>query len=289
MSTVMKKILMVLVALTLPFALIGCAKKEEPTQKEIDKIVTNAVTATAEAETFKFDMDMLMTIKVTGGAQPFEMTMVTDGVGAIDNANKEAQITTDMTTDIPSVGKVEAAMEMYIVGGWMYMKIDIPQAGEQWMKMPATGETWDARNPIESQLAFLETATEVNFADSEEVNGTICYVMDIVPSSEAISEWLGQQQLSGTEGIDWGELDLASLFKEMSYKYWIAKDSHLLMKLEADWLMQISDEDVGAAEVGFEKMTLDIEMKLYNIKYNQAVSIELPEEASAAQEIPGQK
>ena len=288
MSTVMKKILMVLVALTLPFALIGCAGKEELTQKEIDQIVDKAAIATAEANTYKFDMYMPMTIEVIGGPQPGEMTMAVDATGAIDNVNKEMQMIMDMMTiDVPGHTEQEMAMEIYIVGEWMYVKMDIPVVGEQWVKVRLTEEIWEEQNQVEQQIEFLKTVTQVSFLHSKNVGSTECYVMEIVPSMEALGKLLSQTP--GTEDIDWGELDLAALFKEMSIKEWIAKDSYLLMKSQVYMLIEMSPEDVGASEEDFEKMTMDmnIEMRLYG--YNEAVSIELPEEAATAQEIPGQK
>ena len=51
--------------------------------------------------------------------------------------------------------------------------------------------------------------------------------------------------------------------------------------------MEITAEDAGAGEEDFEKLTLatNTQTKLYN--YNEAVSIELPEQALEAPEIPG--
>lgn len=281
MPTIIKRMLALSLVLILSFTFIGCAE-EERTEEEI---VAKAAITTAAADSYEYDMDVSMTIEVIGGTEPGEMTMVMDVTGTVDNANKEAQMTMDTTMDVPGLGEEETAMEAYIVGEWMYMMTSIPEVGEQWIKMRLTEEMWELQCQFAPYIGLLETATEVNLLGSEDVSGTACYVMETAPSMEALSELLSQQQALG--GIDWGELDLADIFKEMSVKQWIAKDSYLLMKAQIHMLMEMSPGDVGATEEDFEKliMDMDIETKFYD--YNQAVSIELPEEALEAPEIPG--
>lgn len=249
--------------------------------------MADAVSATAAVDTYKFDMDMLMTMEMSGGDQPAKVAMESDTSGTVDNANKEMQMAMNMNVDIPDQGKQKLAMEFYVVGGWMYTKIGIPGVGEQWIKTKLTEEMWQAQNQIGQQIELLKTATAVNLLGSEDVNGTASYVIEIVPSMEALGKLLSQQQLPGTEDIDLGQLNLAGLFKEMLIKQWITKDGHLLVKSEVHLLMEMSSDDVGATKEDFEKMTIDmnIEMKIYD--YDQAASIELPEGALEAPEMPG--
>jgi len=228
-------------------------------------------------------MDMLMAMEVIGGTEPGEMTMLTDFTSAVDNANKEMQMTMDTTMDIPGEAKQGIATELYIVDEWMYMKTDIPVIGGQWMKIRLTEEMWEAESQIGHQIALLETATEVDLLGSESVRGTACYVVEIVPSMEALGKLLSQQT-TGLENIDWEEL---KLFKETSIREWIAKDSYLLMKAEIHMLMEMRPEDVGATEEDFEKMTIDMNIQMEVYDYNKPVSIELPQEASGALEMPG--
>ena len=283
MSTILKRILALSLVLILAFAFVGCAE-EELTQEEVDQIVANAVAASAEVDSYKFDMNMPMTtIEVIGGAQPGEMAMAVDGAWVVDNASQEMQMTMNMTMDIPGQGEQEMAMETYLVGEWMYMKMSMD---EQWMKMQLTEEMWETQSQIDQQVELLETATEVNYLRSENVDGTACYIMEIVPSMEALGNLLSQRlgMIPGMEGIDF-PVDLASLFKEMSFKQWIAKDSYLTMKSGAHMLMEMSPGDVGATGEDFEKMTMSMDMVTEVYDYNQAVSIELPEEALEAPEM----
>ena len=282
MSSAIKTILALSLALILSFTLVGCGEGEF-TQEEVDRIVTSV--ATAQYDTVKLDMDMPMTIEVVGGSEPGKVTVVADGSGAMDMVNKEMQMTMNMTMDIPEVGEQDMATEIYIVGGWMYTGVVIPEIGEQWVKMELSEEMWQQQSQIEQQIELLKTAVEVDYLGSEAVSGTDCYVFEIVPSIEALGELLSQQS-SGMGGMDFGQLNLADLIEEMSVKEWIAKDSYLVMKTEVGMRMEVRPEDVDATEADFEKMTMDINMGMRFYDYNQPVSITLPPEALDAQEMP---
>jgi hypothetical protein len=287
MSAVVKRILLLSLALVLSLTLVGCGG-EKLTEEEIDQIIANTITASADIDTVSFDMDMSMTVAVVGGSEAGEMTVEAAGTGVMDNANTAMQMVMNMTMDIPGIGEQEMAMEYYIVGEWMYMKIaypEYPEMGEQWMKMELSDEIWQQQqSQIDQQIELLETAVTVDYLRSEMVDGTACYLFKIVPDMEALGDLLSQQAYS-MAGMDFSQFNLADLFEEMSVKEWIAKDTYLVMKAEVYMTLEMSPEDVGATEEDFDTMTLDMSIgeKLYD--YNQPVSIELPEEALNAQEV----
>ncbi len=287
MSTIVKRIPALSLALILSFAFAGCAN-EELTRDELEEIVVNAATANAEVDSCAFDMSMPMTIEIIGGSSAGEMTILIDGTGAMDNANEKMQTIISMEMSIPEQGKQEMTMEIYIVGDWMYLGMGIPGVGEQWMKLELTDEIWKEQDQIGGQIELLETATETNFLGSESVSGVTCYVIEVVPSTEKLGDLLNQQAVFGSSGmnLDLGELDIASLLKEMSFKQWIAKDSYFLMKSQLNMLMEMQAADLGATEEELEKVVMDINIDMELYDYNQPVSISLPEEALQAPEMP---
>jgi len=277
-----KIILALALALILSFTLVGCGKGGLP-QEEIDRIIENVTTA--QYDTVTMDMDMAMTVTVEGGDEPGEITMVADGTGFMDMVNREMKMTMNMTVDIPELGEQEMATEHYIVGGWMYTGVDVPELGKQWVKMELSEGMWQQQSQVEQQIELLKTAVEIKSLPDESVGGTDCYVFEVVPTMEALGELLSQQT-SGMGGMDFGEFDLADLFKEMTVKEWIAKDSYRVMKTEIDMVMEMSPADVGATEADFEKMTMDINIGQRLYDYNQPVSIILPPAALDAEEMP---
>jgi hypothetical protein len=286
MSTMIRKILLLSLALVLPFALLGCAEEEETlTSEQIDQIVIGAANAVAEAQTYKFDMDMFMTMAVVGGTDPGTMTVGANATGVIDSVNQEMETIMDMVMSVAEEDEQQMGMEMYVVDEWLYMKMSIPEIGEEWVKMELTPAMWQTQQQIEQTMDLLQTATEVKFLGSEAVDGVQCYVFDIIPDMEELAEYLGQQQSMLGVGLDIESL--AELFANMSVsiREWVAQDSLFLTKSTADFLIEVTPADVGAAPEDFDKMTMDLSTVMMVYGYNQPVSIELPAEALEALEI----
>lgn len=275
-----KKILALSLALVLSFVLVGCVAGLP--QEELDQIIDNVTSA--EYDTVSFDVEMPVTMELVGGSEAGTMTMEVCGTGVMDRANEEMQMTMNMAMDISGADEQEMAMEAYIVGGWVYTKVDLAELGEQWVKMEVTEEMWQQQGQIEPLLEFLETAVEIDYLGSETISGTECYLFEIVPNMEALGELLSQET-SGIGIMDFGQFDLDDLYKELSVKEWIAKDSYFLTKVEISIVLEMSASDVGATEDDFDKMTMDIKIVESFYDYNEPVSIELPPEALDAEEI----
>ena len=276
----MKRIVLlsVLILTLMTSLLVGCTEKEL-TQEDIEQLVNNVLVANAEVETVKFDMNTTTKMEMIGGPQPEGATMLGEGTGAIDSANKKMQIIIDMDIDVPGKEKQSKPMESYLVDGWMHIKVSVEEKGAQWVKMQFPDDMWDSQSQISQQIELLKTAKEVNFLGSEDVNGTDCYVVEVVPGTEALNKMLSQIQMPDIEGADLSQLSFADMIKEMSFKQWIAEDGYLIMKAETHVVMEISPEDVGASVEEFQKITADQSAVMVFYDYNEPVSIELPAEA----------
>jgi hypothetical protein len=281
------RIVLAILVLALSLAAFGCGEGEL-TQEDIERIVAEAATVNAAVNTVSFDVEMEMLRDISSSDDPVQMTMVSSGTGASDRANQQMKIIMDMTMDIPDLGKEDMDMEAYVTGGWMYLKMDIPGLGEQWVKMPMTEDMWQSQSQFEQQVELLSTVQGVTFLGSENVNGTDCYVVEIVPDIAVLFEIMSQQQMPGMEDMGMAGLNMADWFKEMTVKFWIAKDSYLQMKSAIHMVMEVTAADLGASQDDLEKMTtIDMNMTMTCYDYNEDVFIELPEEALEAAEIPG--
>jgi hypothetical protein len=291
MLTGIKRMPSLLLVMALSFTVVSCVQEEpapqgeELTQEEIEQILADAATATAEVDTCRFDADMVVTIKAIGGEQPVEAKLAIDTTGAIDKANREMQTTTDMAQEATGGVKVRMATEFYLVGEWAYAKLNLFNLLDQWGKTRLTEEMWDKLDMVGAQVELLTAPLEVNYLGSEDITGVPCYVLQLMPTTEALSNWLNQQPLSSVEKIDWVALNLDKIFKEWSYKCWIAKDSYLLVKLEADMLLEMSPDDVGASPGDFENETVNIALAMIVYDHNTPVAIVLPEAALEAPEM----
>ena len=268
----------VLVIALMASLLVGCADKEL-TQEDLEQLVNDVLVANAKVQTVKFDMNTTTKMEMIGGPQPEGATMVGEGTGAIDSANREMQLIMDMDIDVPGKEKQSMPMESYLVDDWMHIKVSVEEKGAQWMKMPLPDEMWDSQSTISQQIELLQTAKEVNFLGSEDVNGMDCYIVEMVPSAEALNKMLSQMQMPDIEEADFSNLSFADMIKEMSFKQWIAEDGYLIMKSETHVLMEISAEDVGATVDEFQKITADQTSVMLFYDYNEPVYIELPADA----------
>jgi hypothetical protein len=276
-----KIILALSLALVLSLTLVGC--DQGLPQDEIDRIIENVTTA--RYDSVSMAMDMTATVEIIGGPDAGKMTMTGDGTGVMDMANREMQWTMNTTMDIPEMGEQTMVSKTCLVGEWMYTGVEIPDFGEHWFKMEVTPGMWEQQSQLEKQIAFLKSAVEVKSLPDQTVDGTDCYVFEVVPSVEALGELLSQQS-STMGGMDFSRFNLADLFQEMRVKEWIARDSYQVAKTEVYMCMQMRPEDVGATGADFDKMLVDINMTMRSYDYNQPVSIVLPDGALDAEEMP---
>jgi len=265
----------------IPLIGISCSEEGEEdklTQQQIAQVISDTTSAAGEAGAYKFDMDMSMTMNVSGGFSPGTLSMEMDSNGVIDMVNEAMLMFMTMTMDIPEWGEEELELETYIIDEWQYMKA----SGEGWTKTNVTPEVWETANQIEQQIELLSSGL-VDSIGSEVSGGIDCYKIEITPTDLGLlSEMMLEQY--GTEGMP----DLEELFSSTSIDYtlWVAKDSYLLIKVAGNISMELSPEDVGASYNDFEKMDMDMVMEVAFYDYNQPVTIKLPPGAQWATEVP---
>lgn len=276
----LKKLLLLSLALVVSFGLVAFVGCKKLSQEEIDQIIDGAIAA--QYDSFSFGMEMPMAIEVTGGSDAGGMTVAMEGSGVIDVVNKEMQMTMSMAMDITGYGEQEMEAETYIVDGWMYVGTEVSGLGYQWVKMEITEEIWQQQLSVEQQVELLETAVDIDYEGTDTVNGVECYVFDIEPDMGTLGTILGGGM--SDLGLDFDEFALDDLYKELTVKEWVAKDGCLVMRTEIKIVAEMSAEEAGALTGDFDKMAVTIELNMDCYDYNQPVSITLPPEALAAEE-----
>lgn len=215
--------------------------------------------------------------------EAMETTMEVDGSGALDIENYQMQMAMTMNAAVPGEDDTDIGMEMYLVDNTYYILTDALGMGPAWMKFEMPMESWEQMNQIESQVELLEAA-EVEVIGSETVNGIDCYVVEVTPDVEQLWEMASQQALLTEEMPNFDEELLDEMLQEYSVKQWIAKDSHLIMKVEMEMNIEVTPEAMGYPEEE-GGITIDMAMTMLVNDYNQPVSIELPPEAENAMDI----
>lgn len=276
----MKKItaISILILAALLTVVTGCTD-EELTQEEIEHLVTDVLVTNAEIETCKFDMDTYTTIETIGGPDSGEGIMTGHGFGAIDSVNKRMQLVLNMDIDVSDQDIKTMSIESHVDGGWMYITMNLPEEEEKQMKMQMPDDMWDQQSQLEQQARLLRTAEEVVSLGTGNVNGTSCYLVEIVPDPDLLDEILSQIEMPEIEGVESLDIDFSELITEMSFKQWIAKDDLLILRSATQVSMELAPEDVGATVDDFEKISINQTSEMSFYDFNEAVSIEIPKVA----------
>jgi len=238
--------------ISLPLA--GCS--EEDTNTINVEQLTQGITTTAEnTETYQYAVssETDASIETDTGITQYKSSAESNGI--VDNRNVKMQVTMSMESEGPE-GTFSWVTEQYIINNMIYTKSVTSGMPEQWTKQPLTSEIWEEQ-PIEMQIELIENS-EIEISGSEKVNGVECWVVELLAIQEAY----------------WETQDLMSP-EELSIKFWFAKDTYYLIKAETEMTyLESGDSTTTRVEIVFSH-------------YNEPVSIELPEEAEAATEIPG--
>ena len=294
MVNVIKTILLPLLLasiLSLSIAL-GCGGEKDDasgefSQQELEQILADSTLLINQADSYKMNMEMDMFMDMSGseeGTMDMDATME----GAFDQKNMEMYMTMEMYMAVDVGGQRESmddiVMDIYLVDEYIYMKMNIPEMGEEWIKLPATEENmtaWDM-NMVDQQLVPLESSGEMSFLRYENIDGSECYVIEFIPDTAAMMEWIGEQGLADL-GFDWDDVEeIGKIFDELSYTCWIDKDTKQMKKMNAYILMKISGDVYEGLAGESGKITMDMNINMVIQDYNQPVSIVLPDEAEDA-------
>jgi hypothetical protein len=297
----LRKILTLFLVLVMVLCFLACeeGKEEEaqlPSAQEAEKttdltsaqeVLNGVLGSRDDIKTYQFDMDMTMDMSAERGEEAYNMNMNMSYTGAADFVNRKMRADMTMNMYMPMLGEDEMTMdmEMYLVNDMMYMMMEVPEMGPQWMKSDMPMGYWEKMDFAGSQVDLLEAA-QFELMGTESVGGIDCYVLRVTPDVERLWQWyLGQQQLSEGGGPEIEPGMIADIFRSFSVKQWVAKDTYFMTKAEIDMTLEITPEAMGQpGESGI--LTMDITSNVRAYDYNQPVSIVLPPEAEAAIETP---
>ncbi len=285
----MRKLILSAVAMLvlLPAILTGCAGGEM-SEADIEKIVEEIVTTNYEVETCTFDLLMDAEIEVEGD-EDVSATLVGTGTGVTDSVNRQMHMVMNMTINAVGEDPVDMPVEYFLVDGWMYMKMSVPEQEAQWLKMQMPDDMWEEQNQAQQQIEMLRTADEVNFLGFEEVNGVECYVVEIVPDLATLQQMMSQMQgqMSQLGDLDLIAMDPGKMLKQVSVTQYVAMDSYLFMRTDQQMVMEITPEAMGLPDDAFDQITEDITTVMVFRDYNEPVTVQLPQGALAATQMGG--
>lgn len=260
--------------LILPLALAGCTTSEVSARE----IAANVVLAYPAVDTYSMDMDFTMTMMIDTGPVQTQTEIAGDARVSIDLPAKEMKYNIDMLIKIPGQGTQNFTQNMYIYGGYMYMNIS-GMGVDQWTKIEFNEDLWASENQLKQQVEFLQNAMDITYMGEEIIDGVDCYILKVKPDMASIFNW-GRSQLKDIfADLDSTRIDLGKMFKQISIKEWVTKDTSLPVKSEIQLTMEFNPQDVGAGADEFSSITAVMQGQAKYYGYGQPVTIELPQEA----------
>lgn len=276
-ATHMKKLLLLLALIVAAFS--GCVE-EKPSAEELKAMMIDSVD---KIQTAAFAVDLEQTIKIVNLSETDRslrtetFTTKSSGVGVLNVTARAMKMTMTTTSISEEMGEVTSEMEMYMEGDTLYTNVD----GE-WMKMPGMPEEmWDQQNQVKTQAELLN-ASNIELVGSEKVDGKDAFKVKVVPDSETFTMILSQQMGS----MPFYAMNMTELFEdsEMEWTTWISKESGLPLKNRVILKLTLTSDMMGIPvdEMGDLEMIVDSDSTVIYSGYNEAVSIEIPDEAIAA-------
>jgi hypothetical protein len=255
------------------------------TQEQLKQIMLDAKTAMVKAGTYKINMDLMRKTAFDDKAASAGMSMSANFTFNVPQ--NQLMMSFNMTNTNPDSGEATLEAEIYVFTDYIYMKLNIPGLGIQWVKTPVNAELLDTfnTNMMKEELDGMELPASIEFIKYENIRGTDCYVLKYTPAESYFRDYAEKNVIDGLK-IDWDKVsNISDMFKDMSFTTWIGKDTKYIYKMEISGAVVVSSDFAELAGVSFKKATTDIEqtMEIYDI--NAAASIVLPAEAENAIEL----
>jgi hypothetical protein len=261
-------------------------------QAELEALLAECTANQESINTCRFDMDMDIITDVVGGNDAGKWTVFTRSNFAVNLASNQGQMYSEMSIEMEGFGEEgivqDVTYDAYMYPDWIYYRMEVPGMGEQWMKMPTTEELEVNFNTdmAHEHLGLLESAAELELLWYEEVDGEECYVLSAVPDMEKFMQLVAQQQGS-TQDVDWEEIaTFTDVYKKFEYYCYITKDSRMVKRIVYEMEIETTPEQAGASENDFDTMKITMSMDVKYYDYNEPFSMDLPDEAQDAMEVP---
>ncbi|MBT3362752.1 MAG: hypothetical protein HN929_03175 [Chloroflexi bacterium] len=249
----------ILLILTLLTSLVGC----ESANALISEDLRQDILASGEdINSYRFEGSMSM----SSSTLP-EINTTFDLSGAMDIENMNMSMTTSGNVqDIPFEMEAHLLTDDLDQGPQshiMYINGEFDGESTGWTSEDVPFAEWEQQDQLAQQLETLSFA-EVRHSGSETVDGSDCYVFDIILDMDEFIEFALQQPGMEDSLEDMTASELLNMMSNISMKYWVDKDTNLPVKQQMQFSMTI-DED-----------TVDVDTTINLYDFNSPVNVTLP-------------
>ena len=237
-----------------------------------DEVRDGSLAAMEDVETYRFEMEMNMTMDGLGGEMG-GLSVGMTGEGVVNESSERMRMssTVDMGEGIEQ--------ETYVVNDTVYTKSGMDENG--WYKMDSESEvsqTWNTSAPAGDYEEILEIS-DVSHEGTETVDGESAYVLRLDPDPDEYTELL-KDRLNGATSDDGLSLfgDGGATVDEASARYWISEETGHVLRTESEM-----DLSFGGSSMSKDvSATVELDLRMYD--HGDDITVELPDEARDARE-----
>lgn len=262
------------------------------------QILAKVISAMSQVNSFGLDSDVIDSRYVQQKSEEDRSVIRWKGNKSMDIQNKEMQMATIIDNSDSSGNFGRYTINISFDKGYIYEQAWTPGAGNTggvWYKSKFNEDLWNSESQIPAILELLKSTDQPILLGSEKVNNLNCYVLNIIPSAEAIASWVvSQQQVPGpslTTSFGGpalvGKDMFAKAYKSGIFQIWIDSESYYLVKASFNPHFEATATDLSqfwGQQSSIENITSDFISQISFSGYNQPIDIQLPVEAVNAQE-----
>jgi hypothetical protein len=238
-----------------------------------DEVRDDSLDVMEETETYRFDIEMNMTMDGLGGEmEGFSVGMT--GEGAVNESSERMRMSS--TVDIGE----GTEQETYVVNDTVYTENEMGE-DEGWYKMnsdSAVSQRWNTSAPAGDYEEILEIS-EVSHEGTTTVDGESAYLLRLDPDPDQYTELL-KDRLNGATADGTPPLygDGGAAVEDATARYWIAKETGHILRTQSEMNLSFGGSDVSKNV----SATVELDVRMYD--HGEDVSVELPDEARDARE-----
>lgn len=281
--------LCILLSLIVLFLLVGpegCSP--DPTAAEIIK---NSLTNMENVNTYQLNTDVTWTLGSTEKeiSNKNNMTINWKGNRSVSISDKALHKTINMEISDAAGGKTHWTVETYLASDYAYTKVnsDMGQSNtfNVWQISESSDDRWAAENQIAELIGLIKTSNSTTLSGNENLNGTDCFILNILPTNAAVADWVtsqfqgyGASDLSLAHTSIGGRDDYLKYFRTGAFKIWVSKNNYLVIKADFSPHFEATPQDLNLGQnfPDVDKLTSDFHGQLQFSAYNSPVSVQPP-------------
>ncbi len=226
-------------------------------------------------------------VTTTGDAAAPKILVSGEGSGVIDSIRQKMHFSMTLHSKARGQPGVSFPLEYYITDGRTNVSMSTPGETSRWMKMEMPPDMWYIRSRAQQQIDLLRSAREVTCLATEDVNGVVCYMIQIVSGNTALEQKRqtvqGQVSTFGYHGLDL--ISPGGTLQQATLTQYVAVDTCLFVKSDQHLPVEFMPEEVSLPAGEFDCVLQDLSTTVIFPRYDEPVTIRVPQVALAALEI----